>query len=99
MRRICWSLALIVLSGFGAAPQQRPFITAGGDATVSTTPDQAKIQFSVVTQAATAQDAANQTANQVTAVMAALRSVLGPNADLQTLSYSLNPNYSSGNQP
>ena len=32
-------------------------------------------------------------------VLAALRTVLGANAQLRTLSYSLNPNYSSGNNP
>src|SRR2546428_6094912 len=102
MRKAYWSAALIVFSAAGALAQQRPFITAVGDATVSATPDEAKIQFSVVTQAATAQDAANQNANQVTAVLTALRSVLGAGASLQTLSYSLNPTYSNprdGSQP
>src|SRR5438094_309397 len=83
-------------------PLQRPFIRAIGEATVSVKPDEAKVQFSVVTQAATAQDAADRNASQVTAVLAALRSVLGPNADLKTLSYSLNPNYNNppgGGQP
>jgi uncharacterized protein YggE len=82
--------------------QPRPFVIAFGDATVSAQPDEARVQFSVVTMASTAQGASTQNANQVTAVLAALRSVLGPNADLKTLSYSLNPNYSTprdGTQP
>jgi uncharacterized protein YggE len=99
MRTACWSVTLIVLTAFSAGAQQRPFVMAVGDATVTATPDEAKIQFSVVTQAQTAQDAANQNANQVNAVLAALRSLLGATASLQTLSYSLNPNYSNGNQP
>jgi uncharacterized protein YggE len=80
----------------------RRFIRSFGEGTVSATPDQAKIQFSVVTQAVTAEAAAAQNATQVTTLLAALRSVLGQNAELKTLSYSLNPNYSSprdGSQP
>src|SRR3954469_6881974 len=95
MRTACWSLTLIVFSASGAAAQQRPYINASGDATVSVTPDEAKIQFSVQTQAVTAQDAAAQNANIVTAVLTALRSLLGPNTTLQTLNYSLNPTYSN----
>ena len=107
MKRTCLLLSAFTLFGLTAhaqAPQAptRPFVVAFGDATVSTQPDEARVQFSVVTQAATAQGASTQNANQVTAVLAALRSVLGPNADLKTLSYSLNPNYSTprdGTQP
>jgi len=102
MRNAYWSLALIVISAAGAPAQQRPYINASGDATVTATPDEAKIQFSVVTQAVTAQDAAGQNATLVTAVLTALRSVLGPNTSLQTLNYSLSPTYSNprdGSQP
>lgn len=102
MRKAYWSVALIVFSAAGACAQQRPYINASGDATVSVTPDEAKIQFSVVTQAMTAQDAAGQNATVVTAVLAALTSLLGAGTSLQTLNYSLNPTYSSprdGSQP
>jgi len=102
MRNAYWSLALIVISAAGAPAQQRPYINASGDATVTATPDEAKIQFSVVTQAVTAQDAAGQNATLVTAVLTALRSVLGHNTSLQTLNYSLSPTYSNprdGSQP
>jgi hypothetical protein len=60
---------------------------------VSIKPDQAQIQFAVLTTATTAQAAANQNATQVTAVLTPLGAVLGPNPDIKTLSYSLNPNY------
>src|SRR6185436_3904308 len=76
-------------------PPPRPFVVAFGDATVSTKPDEARVQFSVVTQAATAQAASTQNANQVTAVLAAMRSLGIPEDSLKTLSYSLNPNYST----
>jgi uncharacterized protein YggE len=97
MRKTCQLLSVVALLTLAANAQvaQRPFIRAVGDATVSVKPDQAKIQFSVVTQSATAQDAANRNADLVTAVLAALRSVLGPNADLKTLSYSLYANYNN----
>jgi len=94
-------LALFSASAFGQTATRR-FIRSFGEGSVSVTPDQAKIQFSVVTQAVTAQAAADQNATQVAAVLAALRSVLGPNAELKTLSYSLSPIYSSprdGSQP
>lgn len=94
-------LALLSVASFAQTAPRR-FVRAFGEGTVSATPDQAKIQFSVVTQAVTAEAAAAQNATQVTSLLAALRSVLGPNAELKTLSYSLNPNYSSprdGSQP
>lgn len=97
------SSALTICALFAQAqPPPRPFVRAVGDATVSVKPDQAKIQFSVVTTAATAQEAADRNAGQVNAVLAALGSILGPNPNLQTLSYSLSPNYNSprdGSQP
>jgi uncharacterized protein YggE len=77
-----------------AQPAQRPnFVQAQGSASVSVKPDQAQIQLAVVTTAATASDASNQNATQVNAVLAALNAILGPNPNIQTLSYSLNPNY------
>lgn len=90
-------LPVLALFTVAASAQTVPrrFIRAFGEGTVSVTPDQAKIQFSVVTQAPTAEAAAAQNAAQVTTLLAALRSVLGPNAELKTLSYSLNPNYST----
>jgi len=92
-------LALLSVTAQAQTPPRRAVVVAAGQGTVSVQPDEAKVQFSVVTQAVTAQDAASQNATQVTAVLAALRSVLGPNANLKTLSYSLNPNYSNGSQP
>ena len=92
-------LALLSVTAQAQTPPRRAVVVAAGQGTVSVQPDEAKVQFSVVTQAVTASDAASQNATQVTGVLAALRSVLGPSANLRTLSYSLNPNYSNGNQP
>ena len=77
-----------------------PFVRAAGQGSVSVKPDQAKVDFSVVTTAATAQDAAAGNAAQVTALLAALGGLLGANANIQTIGYSLSPNYnypSNGN--
>jgi uncharacterized protein YggE len=91
---------LFLFSLIAQAQGPPPFVRAVGSATVPVKPDKAVIQFSVVTTAATAQDASTQNANQVTAVLAALTGLLGPNANIQTLSYSLSPNYNfPQNQP
>jgi uncharacterized protein YggE len=94
--RFRWVLPALCLLSFGAKaqPPQRPgYVQAVGNATVAVKPDQALIQLAVVTTAASATDASNQNASQVNAVLAALGGVLGPNANIQTLSYSLTPNY------
>src|SRR6266545_3124911 len=75
------------------APARRQFARAIGEGRVSIKPDQAKVDVSVVTQAATAQEASAQNATAVTAVISALRVLLGANADIKTISYSLNPEY------
>jgi uncharacterized protein YggE len=87
------TLLLCSLIAQAQAPAPQPFVRALGSATVPVKPDKATIQFSVVTTASTASDAANQNATVVTAVLAALGTVLGPTPNIQTLSYSLNPNY------
>jgi uncharacterized protein YggE len=90
------ALCLLTFAAKAQPPQllQRAgYVQAVGNATLSVKPDQALIQLAVVTTAVTASDASNQNATQVNAVLAALAGILGPNANIQTLSYSLNPNY------
>src|SRR5437762_9954815 len=104
MRKACVLLQLFVFFDLAAQAQMpsRPFVRAFGEATVSSTPDQVRIQFGVVTQGATADAASSQNATQVTTLLAALRALLGQSAEIRTLSYSLSPNYSSprdGSQP
>ena len=94
--RLYWVLPALCLSSFAVRaqpPQRIGYVQAVGNASVSATPDQALIQLSVVTMAVSATDASNQNATQVNAVLAALAGVLGPNANIKTLSYSLTPNY------
>ncbi|HYZ84576.1 MAG TPA: SIMPL domain-containing protein [Bryobacteraceae bacterium] len=94
---LCW---VPVLNG-QTAVNTRPQIKVTGEGQVAARPDQAKVAIGVVTTAPAAQDAANQNADRVTAVLNAMRSVLGAGAEIETISYSLNPNYSypAGGQP
>lgn len=81
------------------APTPVRTITAVGNSTISATPDEAMVDVGVSTQAASAQDASTQNATQVSSVLAAMQNVLGPNANIKTINYSLNPVYSPGNNP
>jgi uncharacterized protein YggE len=98
-------LMLINMAAFAQATDEkaaRPMIRVTGEATVTARPDQATIHIGVVTQAQTAQTAAAQNARKLDAVLQELRKALGPQAEIKTISYSLNPNYvypREGGQP
>jgi uncharacterized protein YggE len=70
-----------------------PFIKAVGQGNISAQPDEAQIDFTVVTTANTAQTAASQNASQVSALIGALQSLIGSSGNTQTIGYSLSPNY------
>lgn len=92
----------LALSAQTATTTRRPYIRVTGQGEIGVKPDQAQLAVGVTTMASTAQDAAAQNADRVTAVIAALRAVLGANAKIETISYSLNPNYTyprDGGQP
>jgi uncharacterized protein YggE len=76
--------------GGGATP---PTVRARGEAVVSVRPDQAQIDIGVTTEAPTAQAAAQQNAKQLSDVLAELKKMLPPAATVETVSYSVNPNY------
>jgi len=88
---ILWLPGLVAQTVVGS----RPSITATGEATVSANPDQATIAVSVTNSASTAIDASNQNAVQTSNVIAALRAVMASSDILQTVAYSLNPNYNN----
>jgi len=73
----------------------QPFVRAASDASVFVQPDQVKVDASVATQAATAQDASAQNAAQTATLLAALNKLLGSGADIKTVNYSVTPNYKS----
>jgi uncharacterized protein YggE len=87
------AVALMLLAGLLAAGQSRRSIRATGDAVVTARPDQAKLAVSVITTGATAEEAGAANASKVEAVLAALRRMLSADATIQTVSYSLTPNY------
>jgi uncharacterized protein YggE len=68
-------------------------VRAGGEGIVAARPDQVRISVGVTTRGQTAEAAADDNANKVTAVLNALRGLLGPNADIRTVAYSVTPNY------
>ena len=70
-------------------------VQATGTATLSVKPDQAQITVGVVTDGATAQEAADRNSSQTDRVINALKGVLGSSGGIQTISYSVNPRYSS----
>lgn len=97
MNRILVGVTALLLAGSAAwaqtVVQRRPFVRASGDGVVSVRPDQAKISVAVQNQAATADQAASDNATRTQAVFDALRKLLGADADLKTLNYSLSPGY------
>ena len=70
-----------------------PSIQTSGEAVITAKPDRAQIDIGVTTQADTSQTAASKNATQLETVLAQMRRVLGPGADIKTISYSLSPNY------
>ena len=90
---------IIVLALTAAMHAQTPMrsasITAVGDASISVTPDMARVDIGVATQAATAQDATQQNATQAGAVISALQGLLGASASIKTISYSVSPVYNN----
>src|SRR5690348_16791579 len=90
---------VLITAGLAAATlcaQPAPgTIQASGSATLSVNPDQVRLDVSVITQATTAQQAAQQNATQTTAVINALKQVLGASGSVQTVSYAVSPRYNN----
>lgn len=68
-------------------------IRVTGQGSVTSRPDRAEIDLGVVTRADTSEQAAAENARVVRNVFGALRGVLGPNAEIETISYTLSPDY------
>jgi hypothetical protein len=91
---------MIMALGLAAAswaqiPARPASITAVESATVSVTPDMARVDISVVTQAVTAQDATVANATQATAVISALQNFVSSSSNIKTVSYYLSPVYNN----
>src|SRR5260370_1350239 len=87
----CWRCtlgfgkSLVVLLYFGVGLWAQPlirgsFVRAFGQSTVSVKPDLARVEFSVVTQASTDQDASSQNAMRPSNVLSQLMTLRGPSA-------------------
>lgn len=70
-------------------------VQANGTATQTANPDQAQLDVGVVTLGTTAQESAQQNATQTTAVLNAVKAVLGANGTVQTVSYSVYARYNN----
>jgi uncharacterized protein YggE len=97
MTRTWWILAILPLLAMGVGRLEAmekpalPSIRTLGEATVAVKPDQAQIDIGIVTQAQSAQSAAQENAQKLDMVLTELRKLLGPQADLKTISYALSP--------
>jgi uncharacterized protein YggE len=92
---ICLTTILFVLPSAAQDVNTKlpPSIQTSGEAVITAKPDRAQIDIGVTTQADTSQTAASKNATQLETVLAQMRRVLGPGADIKTISYSLSPNY------
>jgi uncharacterized protein len=96
------TLQLALALGIGAATMvaqtTAASVTASGTATIYVQPDQAQLTVSVTTQGSTATAAGQQNANITVMVTKAITGVLGSSGSIQTLSYSVYPQYGTGGQ-
>lgn len=75
------------------SPMRRQVVRATGEASLTAKPDQARLSAGVITHAATAEEAVQQNATQTTAVLDALKKVVGANGEIKTSNYSVSPQY------
>src|ERR1700730_4201626 len=68
-------------------------IRVTGDATVTAKPERAQIDVGVLTQEKQSQNAATLNAKQSESILAALHKLLGADADIKTINYTLSPDY------
>ncbi|MCL4543934.1 MAG: SIMPL domain-containing protein [Chloroflexi bacterium] len=73
-----------------------PDIVVTGEGSASAAPDVAYLTFGVVTQAATAASASSENAHTMSTVIAALKAQGIDAKDIRTLNYSIEPEYSRG---
>ncbi len=91
-------LFILILFAAQTAAQERteklpPSIQTSGEAVVTVQPDRARIDIGVVTQSDNSQTVVSQNAQKLEATLSRLRGLLGANADVKTISYTVSPNY------
>lgn len=94
-RRLVVFLIWLLLPGLAAAGESRApsTIEVTADAEVEAPADLAIIELGVVAQAQTAAAAAQRNAEQMQAVLSALRKIVPADTRIETGSYSVNPDY------
>ncbi len=96
MRTITKLFLVGLLAVGGTMAQTTPSsIQANGSATIDVVPDQATLSVGVITQGATAQAAAELNSSSATAMINALKAVLGSNGTIKTIGYSISPRYNN----
>jgi uncharacterized protein YggE len=96
MRHLLLALAVCSLSAGTEAQTTNtapPSVQVTAEATVAAAPDQAKIDVGVATQAQSSAEAARRNAELLERVLAELRKAAGADATVQTISYSVQPEY------
>ncbi len=96
MKMICTMLAGFMAAAALAAPTARAadrLVTITGEATVAVAPDAAVIRLGVTSSAKTAREASDANAQQMTAVLAAIKETGIADRDVQTSRLSLQPQY------
>ena len=77
----------------GVHPDSLAVIRVHGEATITVEPDLAELNVGVETEGPTAKGAAQRNAEKQEAVLKTLRELLGPDADIKTVGYTVNPVY------
>jgi uncharacterized protein len=86
-------LSLVANAGCGKQQTRTTKVTVSGEAMTKVEPDAAVIVLSVVTQNAQAISAQQENARKSEAVANAIKNTAGPNAEIKTSDYSLQPQY------
>jgi uncharacterized protein YggE len=86
-------LSLLLATACSRKPGRMTKVTVGGEALTKVEPDAAVVVLSVVTQNTQAITAQQENARKSEAVAAAIKNTAGPNAEIKTSDYSLQPQY------
>jgi uncharacterized protein YggE len=86
-------LLMPALNAQGPRPMPAHTVRATGEAILNVKPDQARILIGVTTQAQTADEAVRQNALKAANVSSTLKPFVGPEGEIKTANYSVNPQY------
>jgi uncharacterized protein len=92
----CLLAPALLLAQTGSITPPPGSIQATGTVSVAANPDQAQLMIGVVTEGATADSAAAANASTATAVISAIKPVLGNAGSAPTRNYSIAPRYADG---